>query len=1118
LKEWWNGLLEKSAILQAEEAAEMAKSTAEEISNTVETIGGTIAENAKTAATTANTAATAANTGATAANTGATAAGTIANKRLATSFKMVSLAIKSIPGIGWLIAAITALFVIYTKITSKAREAKKAQEEFYKAVAENASKPIATINQLSATWSKLGNNIKAKEQFIDSNKSKFDSLGVSIKSVSDAEKLLIENKEKFIASQILKAKALATTELASEKYKTALEKIQDAEEPQKYVGTGSLRNQKFDAGSLIQQFGRSKSEDDLLSQGLIKLNPEWEKYQQAMEDNFAEANKLFEQAAKFTEKEQAILAKIGQSTNSIVEGSIDELQKNISKLKEQYYNAATDLERSNLFAQIQEKEKLLNKMDLLSTSKDKSKTNKEKDKDPVIQELEQKKEAYQEYFKWINSADEDVRNSATTTFSELLKGGKNYLDYLKKMREDASRTKEQLHHIDNEIAQETSTTILGEFEKGLNEQLNNARSIMEMLNIIEQRRKELESDDSGLNEQKGKILDKQGEDIAKKAKEETTQLLRSYSAYLDEKINFEIQYGERKKALDIRLEKETNDERRKIILAELAGLEKDRGKYEKLTGNQDYDNLVQEYRSFEQRKSDITEEYTKKRKVLEDELSSSNIIEQQRMRALQSLQELEKEYKKSLSELSVEILQQSDVWQKLFTDLDDLTVSEMLKLKKTIEAEFKNLNLSPESMKAIRDQLDKVTEHIQKKNPFAALLDAAKKYKAGQSNVDFKELFKSISASIELVSGSLDAVIGGLGEMGIAGDEETQKLLGDIAEMAAAAGNLAAGIATGNPLQIIQGSISLITSAFKVFNSKDREANRSIRKHAEAVKQLESAYKSLEHAVNSALGESVYENQKKLIENLRQKQAELEQMARAEHDKKESDGGKISEYTEQYYEIGRQIEGIIAGITDSVTQTTAKDAANQLADAFVEAYGKGEDAAKSFEEVSRKVMQNAVKNALKLQFLEKPLQNAIKQLQKDMGFDSEGGGTFNGLTQAEQDRFKNEVDRIGMQFSQSMEMYKDLFANLEDIDANQPTSLSGAIKGASQESIDLLAGQTNAVRANQVESIEILRDSLIQLTMINANTNKASKHLESLDGKIGNSKGEPLRGQGEIGG
>jgi len=777
-----------------------------------------------------------------------------------------------------------------------------------------------------------------------------------------------------------------------------------------------------------------------------------------------------------------------------------------------------------------------------------SKTTSNNGKDPFTKELEDKKKAYDEYFKWINSTDENVRNSASGTFSKLLKGGGSYKEYLnnqiaslRQLQDEGKITAEQLSKLKKlttALQDETHKTIMGEFEKGLQTELDNARSIMEMLNIIEQRRKGLETDESGLKEQKGEILDKQQEDVAKKAADETRQLLQSYSAYLDEKINFDLQYSDRKKQAEKAvadaekalqdsnlsdLEELTDEEEKQLDLlasklitakAQLAGLEKDKEKYDKQTDNQDYDNLIQEYRSFEQKKIDITDEYNKKKKILEDGLNNSDITESQRTRVMQSLQELEKEYKKSLSDLSVEILEQSDTWKKLFRDLDTLTVSEMLRMKKTIEAAFENPDLSPEALKALREQLDNITGHVQEKNPFAALSDALGKYKKEQNKANFKDLLKGIAASIDFVRVAFDSVVDGLKEMGIAGDEETQKLLGDISKMAGAASNLATGIATHNPLQTIQGGISLITSAFDVFNSKDRAANRSIKKHAEAINALESAYKKLEHAIKSALGESIYKNQTAAIQNMRRQQAHLQLMWKAEQDKKKTDNNKVNEYKEQYAELGRQIEDMIAEISASITQTTAKDLANQLADALVEAYGKGEDAAKSFEEVSRKVIQNAVKNALKLQFLETPLKNTIAQLQKDMGFDSEGNGTFNGLTQAEQDRFKREIDRIGQDFNRAMEMYKDLF---KDLDAGDPTTgLSGAIKGASQESITLLAGQTNAVRENQVEGIEIMRNQLIQLTLISANTGKSSKHLESIDNKIGNNSYDPLRSQGII--
>ena len=79
-------------------------------------------------------------------------------------------------------------------------------------------------------------------------------------------------------------------------------------------------------------------------------------------------------------------------------------------------------------------------------------------------------------------------------------------------------------------------------------------------------------------------------------------------------------------------------------------------------------------------------------------------------------------------------------------------------------------------------------------------------------------------------------------------------------------------------------------------------------------------------------------------------------------------------------------------------------------------------------------MQNAVKNALKLQFLERPLQDAIAQLQKDMGFDEKGGGSFDGLTPGEQQRFKDAVANIGGNFAEAMKMYEDLFKEIDDAD------------------------------------------------------------------------------------
>ncbi|WLT41618.1 hypothetical protein NF347_11710 [Paramuribaculum intestinale] len=375
----------------------------------------------------------------------------------------------------------------------------------------------------------------------------------------------------------------------------------------------------------------------------------------------------------------------------------------------------------------------------------------------------------------------------------------------------------------------------------------------------------------------------------------------------------------------------------------------------------------------------------------------------------------------------------------------------------------------------------------------------------------FKEAFGDLGSSLTFLSSCFGSVTNGIKKMGISMDEETEAILGDIGGMLDGASQIATGIATANPLSIIQGSIGFLSSAFDLFNSRDRKAEKSIKKHEEAVTRLGRAYTALEHAVDNALGETVYQNQSALIQNLRQQQNEIQGMINDEISKKKTDWGRVEEFQERYDEAGRQIEDIIAEITESITQTSAGDLANELKDALIEAFESGEDAAKVFGDVADNVLKNAVSNALKLQFLEKPLQNAIKQLQKDMGFDAEGNGSFDGLTQAEQDRFKAAVAAAGQNFKAAMDMYKDLFAELDESD---PTSLSGAIKGASQESIDLLAGQTNAVRQNQVIAIEIFRQQLIHLSSMDNRLGNIAGSLLSILNRLGIDDGDDLRSQG----
>ena len=1020
---------------------------------------------------------------------------TVAETKFATALGISNVAAKALMAtltLG-LSVAITAAIALISKFISKNREAKKAQEEFNNKVVEAAAEPVTAITELSTAWNRLGNDMAAKNKFIEDNKDRFEDLGFSIKTVKEAEDLLVANKSKFIEACLERAKALAVQELAVEKYKEVLKAQQELEAtPKAYVS-------KKGTGYGVERKGV-----------IIEKSRDWKKAEDAVAKAEREYNALINQQVEFTAKEREILDSIGGGADKVAEGSIEALEKTISKLRAKYKEATTDKERAELLAKIKEQEALLKKMDLSGTS---SKTTQ---KDPFTEQLEARKKKYTEYYNWVNSKDEVVRNAAKAEFAGLLKEGSSYLDYLQKQRDQlikaigsgtATKTQaEELQKLNNAIANETKETVLAGFEKELKEQLSGARSILEMVNILEEKRKALTGDGSDLDKGKSDIIKKQQEDVEQKAKDRTKALLSEYADYLGKKITFEANYAENSRLLNEQLAKAKTDDERRIALEALANLEKERKKYAKSSGNEDYDALVEEYKTYQQKCADISAQYDEKIALA---------TQQNNEELVAKLQEAKN---KALSSAALQELTDSGAWEQLFGNLDDLTTAQIQALIDKIEAQKAQLGveLNPQDLDVVLSKLREAKDEIQTRNPFKALSTALKDYKKDASKANLSEVFKGVGATADLVKGSFDAVTGTIEKMGGSMDDETQAILGDVGGIVDGIGQMAQGYATMNPAQMIQGAVGMLTSVFDLFNSRDRKAERAIKKHAAAVEELERAYKALEHAVDKALGESVYDNQKALINNMREQRAHLRAMWEAEESKKKTDSGKVNQYKEQYEELGRQIEDTIAEITESVTQTSAKDLATQLSDAIAEAYSDGfnSDKVKSaIEKVTNQVLGNAVKNALKKQFLEQQLQNAVKQLQRDMGFDDEGGGSFDGLTPEEQQRFKDRVNSIAQGYAEALKLYEDLFKDLDD-NGDPTTSLSGAIKGASQESIDLLAGQTNAVRVNQVQEIEILRQQLIHLANIDGKLSVSNRHLEQIEKNTSGSASDPLRAQG----
>lgn len=1113
-KEWWNNLLAVGRGEQIASTAATAADTTATIASTAATTGNAAAEQASN---TAKTASVGASTGAAAAQavqTASATAGTVANIGLAGAFRMVGAAIKSIPVFGWILAGISALIALVSHFVSKANESKKATEEWYDAIAENAYKPIASIMELSDKWNALGNDLEAKKQFIENNKKAFEDLGVSVRDVVDAENVLVANKTAFINAQIEKAKATIYLQQAQEKVKELIKKEQEynamSDTKSMWVQTST-----FGTGYWVET-----------------ANNEKKKAKTALDGLRAEISRGFQNAANAERNGWNILKKAGiGATQTYTKGSLGAIEQAIQLKQEALKHLTNNDDYKKAMAEIEKLQKQADKITGKTTtssgsgggsSHHRSSGGGGTKKDAFLEKLAKYKSEYSRFLKWVNSNDPIIQQAAKKEFDGLLKQGATYIDYLKNQRDIilqvdvANRSKtqnKQLRQLNDAIAEETKKTVLEAFNNELSDSLSNAKTVIEMLNVIEAKRKQLANDGTELDNAEKEALDNAEKQAQEKAEQETNALLTEYASYVEQKRRLEEQFNADMELLNRKRAKASTDAEKAEIDQAIANRTK---KYNTdISKVGDYDAILNQYGGYEQKKERIAEQYAERRRIAE--LNGNKDL----------LEKLSKAEQDELSKLQSDLIKNSGDWQNLFGNLDELTTKTIKRLIAKIEGMKATIgvDLNPQDLKALTDQLNKARSEVEKRNPFTALGAAWKRLKqatkdgkglgSDEAKKATKDVATAVSGSIDLINGTFNAVTNGLQKMGVSMDDETQAILGDIGGIMDGASQVAQGIATGNPLSVIQGSIGLLSSAFDLFNSRDRKAEKQIKKHQEAIKQLENAYKQLEWQIGKALGGEVYKNQQAAIRNMKEQQEHLKASWEAEESKKKTDHDRVNDFKEQYAELGRQIEDMIDEISNDLLQTTAKDFANDLGDALVEAFSKSEDAAKAMETTVNSVLKNLVVNQLKKKFLENQLQGALDNLEKDMGYWNGDDFVFDGLTKAEIDRFKSAVGAASSNFNQALKQYEEIFKDMGLDDTDE--SLTGAAKGISEESANILAGQMNAIRINQLDANEVLRQSLQALNTIAINTSY-NKYLSRIERIItileSNQGGNALRSQG----
>lgn len=426
-------------------------------------------------------------------------------------------------------------------------------------------------------------------------------------------------------------------------------------------------------------------------------------------------------------------------------------------------------------------------------------------------EIAYKKQQYELYFRWVRNLGEDVAN---TQFANLLKGGASFKQYL-----------------ENQIAEMNQKKQAGTLTEGEGNHL------------------------ISLNMQYDEITGaKSAMDLFKESVTESI----SQATTLAEKVQAIADAKERLANGSTGLVGADEQAEASLFVSEKQA-EADKEIQEKILNN---------YRSYEEQKKDIQDEYA----LLRSEAQKTNDQERIKM-----INEAENE---ALSTLNANFLKQSDSWKSLFEDLDNLSAKEIAKLLSDIETQLDNsdLKLSPVDYKALIDSLNKARQELISKNPFTALgayfddyIKAKEKLAKAKANLlagkgsdkdvqnaekEMRESAKGVTESVEAITSaatecgsSLASMFESFGADGLAeGLGTATELLGQLGNTAASVGKLMSGDILGG----ITGIVSSVTSVIGIFNKlHDKKYEKRIEQLQDDIDNLERSYSRLERAFNN---------------------------------------------------------------------------------------------------------------------------------------------------------------------------------------------------------------------------------------------------------------------------
>ncbi|MCD7977747.1 MAG: hypothetical protein LUG51_11530 [Tannerellaceae bacterium] len=518
---------------------------------------------------------------------------------------------------------------------------------------------------------------------------------------------------------------------------------------------------------------------------------------------------------------------------------------------------------------------------------------------------------------------------------------------------------------------------------------------------------------------------------------------------------------------------------------------------------QHLDTLLKQYQSHATRLASLVNSFEKEKELLEKAAQEAreNNREAEAQRIEHALEKRTQAHTDALQRMEIE---GQDFYQVLFGSLKEISQKELNAALKEAKKFIANLKKECKLSQEVEKAVGEVENQIKR-------VEGTDSNNAAKLEVHFKAASKALKDCADMCSYFHE----GLGNA-----------LAVASEIAGAAGDVAGGIAVmgTNPVQGVGSIISGVTGLVGSFAKrnaenkkvleqyrqsltstyvKEMEYNALLRERLRTQKQLgetSEAYfkrqgellKDQQHASKSEYQQIMYKlGQEKYISGQKYTHGTWFRKAKVENQydslrgksyedmellytqgKMEGSAKELFERLRQLKEEGDNINEMLEQLQEQADQawtgTTASAITDSIAQGFLDGNRSAEDFAGNFEEMMKKAMIQSIKM--------KHLEGPLNQWYADFAAKAENGG----LTEGGIEELRAEYEKIinnTLGALEDMERITGMSLQKIEESTSSSNSLSGAYAKASQESIDLLAGQTGALRVN----VEHIHNRMVDL-------------------------------------